>query len=141
MSAQLPVYHPPQVNPPAVKLSEADGHLLACLEWERDPTADQRAASLSRDSPRGERDLRRDYGRDLPGASMSEKTGMWPTAPRRRAYAKKFGLERMNDRFLIRKLSARKIDQLDACKDDAARRILLGCTRARGERGGTENRD
>ena len=55
------------------------------------------------------------------------KAGRKPN-PRRAYYAKKYGLSNFSgaDRKLLR---AKVLDQLDACKDEASRRLLMGRSR------------
>jgi hypothetical protein len=51
-----------------------------------------------------------------------------PNTPRRVALCEKFGVAMTNRRMKIN-LSIAFMDRLDACKDDEARRILLGVSR------------
>ena len=44
-------------------------------------------------------------------------------------YAAKYNLRSLNEGLLRRFLNSRFLDQLDACKSEAARRILLGVSR------------
>lgn len=49
-----------------------------------------------------------------------------PPNKRRRYYMQKYGVHPFNARKILREL---KMDQLDACKTEAARRILLGVSK------------
>ena len=48
---------------------------------------------------------------------------------RRFKYAEKYNLRQMRSKLVFRFLTPRFLDQLDACKSEAARRILLGVSR------------
>ena len=61
--------------------------------------------------------------------SRTKHIGEWgDTANRQRKYMKKFGVSYSH---IYRDMPRAFLEQLDACKDDSARRILLGISRKR----------